>query len=51
MPIHGQCAGVGTTCQSVQVTTSGPQIELVGRDQFFEKKNKEKGIELCRSIE
>lgn len=27
-----------------------PKFELVGRDQFFEKKNKEKRIKLCRSI-
>lgn len=27
-----------------------PKFELVGRDEVFEKKNKEKRIELCRSI-
>ena len=27
-----------------------PKFELVGRDQFFEKKNKEKRIKLCRRV-
>ena len=27
-----------------------PKFELVGRDQFFEKKNKEKRINLCRRV-